>query len=82
MEKQGETGTEGAVGELLIDDAVLAGWKGPWWTQLLRRGSEGTRGAADGVAVAGFGVGCWGGDYGERWEVWDAGGVERSEAGG
>ena len=22
---------EGVVGELLIDDAVLAGQKGPWW---------------------------------------------------
>ena len=28
-------------------------------------------GGGDGVAR--FGVGCWGGDDGERWEVWDAG---------
>ena len=43
-----ETESGGKVGELLIDDAVLAGWKGPWWAQLLRRSSEGGGGRGRG----------------------------------
>ena len=35
---------------------------------------EQCRGAEDGVE--GSGVGWWGGNDGEGWEVWDAGGVE------
>ena len=51
-----ETESGGKVGELLIDDAVLAGRKGPWWTQLLRRSSAGgrrtgSRGAASDVGA-------------------------------
>merc|ERR1712086_797312 len=54
--KEEEAGGEGKVGELLIDDAVLAGQKGLWWTQLLRRSSAGgrrtgSRGAASDVGA-------------------------------
>ena len=46
--KEEETESGGKVGGLLIDDAVLAGWKGPWWAQLLRRSSEGGGGRGRG----------------------------------
>ena len=54
--KEEEAEGGGKVGELLIDDAVLAGQKGPWWTQLLRRSSAGgrrtgSRGAASDVGA-------------------------------